>query len=190
VLAAFIGVVPTMLADQPLRGVAGVEVQVKEQPSKHAITDARGNFVLKGFTPGSYALLFKAQKAKDTKSTPASTVAVAQSYSIVLQGTKQPISHGATPNQLSAGLVIPVQVGAGATVHGMIGTTQAKQMVWIAPMPGTHFQGHWVPADSPEAKGHTAHPTNWMKPGDVQTMLDSHDPFHQENFPASPGTGR
>src|SRR4051812_45566859 len=99
-------------AEQPLHGVAGVEVRVKENAAKRSVTDASGNFVLQGLAPGSYTLLFKAQKAKDTKTQTTTAVAVAQSYSIQIKGTKQAGVRNALPDQLLTGLVVPVQVGA------------------------------------------------------------------------------
>src|SRR3954469_9833965 len=159
-------------ADQPLHGVAGVEVRVKESPGQRGITDARGNFVLQGLAPGSYTLLFQAQKAKEIKTQSTTAVAVAQSYSIEVNGTKRPTTRSAKPEQLLAGVAVPVEVAKGAQVRGVVGTTQAQKMVWIAPEIGSHIAGHWVPADSPEAKGHSARSTQWMKGEDVHRFMD------------------
>ena len=172
-------------ADQPLHGVAGVEVRVKESPAQRAVTDARGNFVLQGLAPGSYTLLFKAQQAKDIKTQSTTAIAVAQSYSIQVNGTKRPATRNAIPDQLLAGVAVPVEVGKGAQVRGVVGTAQAQKMVWIAPELGTHIPGHWAPADSPEAKGHGARSTQWMKGDDVQRFIDNHDSMHQEGFGGS-----
>ncbi|MGZ4966339.1 MAG: carboxypeptidase regulatory-like domain-containing protein [Chthoniobacterales bacterium] len=173
-------------ADQPMRGVAGVEVRVKENPAKSAVTDAHGSFVLQGLSPGRYTLIFKSQAAKDSKAPSTGSVAVAQNYSIQVRGTKQAVNQSALANQISAGVTVAVEVSAGAKISGVVGATHATNMVWIPPQPGTNFPGHWVPADSPEAKGHGARSVQWMKGQDVQNMIDSHDPMHQEGFP----TGR
>lgn len=171
--------VPAVRSEEPLRGVAGVEVRVKENASKRFVTDARGSFALQGLAPGSYTLLFKAQKAKDTKLTSPTTVAVAQSYSIKIDGAKRPVNRNGASDQLVAGVAVPVEVGAGGQIHGQVATAQAQKMVWIAPALGSHIPGHWVPADSPEAKGHSARSTFWMKGRDVQDMIDRHDPMRQ-----------
>jgi hypothetical protein len=173
-------------ADQPLRGVAGVEVTVKENPAKRIVTDSRGSFALQGLKPGSYTVIFKAQKAKDSKaSTTGGPVTVAQTYSIKVEGTKKPVNLSAISDQLLKGLAVPVQVGAAAQIRGQVAATETQKMVWVAGELGSHIPGHWVPADSPEAKGHGARPTHWMKGQDVQNMTDGRDPFHQEGWGGS-----
>lgn len=172
-----------------MRGVAGVEVTVKGN-SKKFVTDAQGNFGFTGLAPGSYTLIFRAQKAKDSKTTPAAgPVIVAQLYAIKVDGTKQPTNQSANSDQLLAGVAVPVQVGAGAQVRGQVAAAQTKAMVWIAPATGSNLPGHWVPADSPEAKGHGALPTQWMKGNDVQRFMDAHDSMHQAGFGGG-GEGR
>ena len=164
-----------------MRGVAGVEVHVKENPTKIAVTDAHGNFVLQGLPAGHYTLVFKARAANDMKA-PAGKVAVAQNYSIQVRGTKQVVNQNAVANQVSSGVAVKVDVAAGSKISGVVGATHASNMVWIAPELGSHIGGHWVPADSPEAKGHSARPTHWIKGQDMQNMIDNRDPFHQEGF--------
>ena len=47
---------------EALRGVAGVDVVVKQNPSKRAVTNARGVFAFDGLAPGSCGLTFRARK--------------------------------------------------------------------------------------------------------------------------------
>lgn len=74
---------PVVYGQAP-KGVAGVGVVVKQNPTKRAVTDARGNFSLEGLPAGSYTLTIRPQRAQDsiTKTT------VATSYSIKVEGTK------------------------------------------------------------------------------------------------------
>lgn len=181
-ISGFVLGTPTVYCEQPLRGVAGVEVKVKENPAKRFVTDARGTFAIHGLSPGSYTLVFKAQKTKENQTASTSAVVVAQSYSIKLDGAKRPISRSAVSDQLITGLAVPVQVGAGAQVRGQVAAAQTQKMVWIAPELGSHIPGHWASADSAEAKGHGARATQWMKGDDVQRFMDSHDSMHQEGF--------
>lgn len=136
--------VPALYGGEPA-GVAGVEVVVKQSPGKRAVTDARGNFVLGALPPGSHTLAFRAQKASDTRNTPANKVAVASSYSIKIDGTKRPVNQsGVTSNNLLGGVDIRVDVGSGATVRGQVLAGATKKMVWVPREPGSHIPGHWA----------------------------------------------
>jgi hypothetical protein len=105
---------------QPALGVAGVDVVVKQSPTKRAVTDARGNFILDALPAGSYALAFRAQKAKDTR-TPSNKVTVAGSYSIKIEGTRRSVNKsGLTSTKLLGGVDIPVEVGSEAKIRGQV----------------------------------------------------------------------
>lgn len=54
---------PVIYGGEPARGVAGVDVIVKQKPSDHAITDARGNFAIEALAVGSCTLTFRATKS-------------------------------------------------------------------------------------------------------------------------------
>jgi Carboxypeptidase regulatory-like domain len=136
---------------QPARGVAGVDVFVKQNPSKRAMTDARGNFAFDGLPAGSYTLMFRAKKAQDTKTQSTTNVTVATSYSIQIQGVKRVTKSGLTSNDLIGGFELRVD-GAGSKIHGQVAADALKKMVWIPQEPGSHIPGRWVAADSPEAK--------------------------------------
>lgn len=138
---------------QPPRGVAGVDVAVKQNPSKRAVTDARGAFAFDGLAPGSYTLSFRARKAGNTKTSTTDKVAVATSYSITVDGAKRSVNQSRLSGErLLAGVDVQINVGAGAKVRGQVAADGVKRMVWIPKEPGSHIPGHWAEADSKEAR--------------------------------------
>lgn len=154
ILLLFVGFTASaVFGAKPSPGVAGVDVSVKQIPGKHAVTNAQGNFVLGTLPAGSYTLILKAQKAKDTKNKPADKITIAESYSVRIEGTKRSIvQNGLTSNQLIDGLNIQVQVSAGGDVRGQVAAGALKKMVWFPQEPGSHIPGHWVEEGSVEAK--------------------------------------
>jgi hypothetical protein len=167
---------------QPSVGVAGVEVMVRQKPSKHVVTDGRGNFAFDALPAGSYTLAIRAQKAKDTKTASTSKVMVAESYSIKIDGTKRPVNQsGLTSDKLLAGLDIAVEIGSGGKIRGQVLAGGTKKMVWIPAALGSHMPGHWADADSKEASA--SNRVN-MSQDDVRNYLRVPDP-HQEGFPGS-----
>ncbi len=168
---------------QPATGVAGVDVFVKQNPSKRCATDAHGNFILDGLAPGSYTLAFRAKASKDLKNVSTTKAIVASSYLIKIEGTKRSVNQsGLTSNKLLAGVDIPVEVGAGARIRGRVLTGATKKMVWIAAEIGSNMPGHWVEEDSKEASS-----LNRVRVSndDMRNMQRAPDP-HQEGF----GAGR
>jgi microcystin-dependent protein len=162
------------------KGVAGVSVVVKQNPSKRTVTDARGNFSLEGLPAGSHTLTIRPQKAQDTKTASTTKVIVATSYSIKVEGTKRAVNkNGLTSDTLLAGVDIPVEVGAGAKVRGQVLAEGQKKMVWIAAEVGSHMQGHWVDADSKEA---AARNTVRISNDDVRNNLQRAPDPHQEGW--------
>ena len=162
------------------KGVAGVNVVVKQSPAKRSVTDAGGNFALEGLPAGSYILAFRPQKAKDTKTASTTKAIVATSYSIKIEGTNRPVTQsGLTSDALLAGVDIPVQVGAGAKVRGQVLAGGLKKMVWIAPELGSHFPGRWVDADSKEAAAHNA---ERISGDDFRNSMQRAPDPHQEGF--------
>ena len=138
---------------QPSRGVAGVDVAVKQNPSKRVVTDSRGVFAFDGLAPGSYTLTFRARKAGNTMSSTTDKVAVATSYSIKVDGATRPVNQNSlSSDRLLAGVDVPINVGSGAKVRGQVAADGLQKMVWIPKEPGSHIPGHWAPADSKEAK--------------------------------------
>ena len=171
---------PVVYGQTP-KGVAGVDVMVKQSPSKRTVTDARGNFSLEGLPAGSHTLTIRPQKAQDTKTASTTKVIVATSYSIKVEGTKRAVNkNGLTSDTLLAGVDVPVEVGAGAKVRGQVLAEGQKKMVWIAAEVGSHMQGHWVDADSKEA---AARNTVRISNDDVRNNLMKAPDPHQEGFP-------
>ena len=153
---------------------------VRQNPSKHVVTDAKGNFAFDALPAGSYTLAFRAQKAPDT-TTKATTnkVTVADVYSIKIDGTKRPVNQsGLTSNKLLAGLDIAVEVGSGGKIRGQILAGGTKKMVWIAAGLGSHVPGHWAEEGSKEA---SAFNRNNISQEDFRNNVRVPDP-HQEGF--------
>jgi hypothetical protein len=132
------------------RGVAGVDVIVKQNPSKRATTNASGTFAFDGLPAGSYSLTFKAKKAQDTKTKATDKVTVATSYTISIEGSKRVVKSGLTSDNLISGFELRID-GAGSKIRGRVAADALKKMVWIPQEPGSHIPGRWVSADSPDA---------------------------------------
>lgn len=183
-----------LYCEQPARGVAGVDVIVKQNPSKRVVTDARGTFAFNDLAPGSYTLTFRSAKAKDTKTATTDKVTVATSYSINIDGTKRPVKQsGLTSDKLVAGVDVRVEVGGGAKVRGQVAAGALKKMVWIPKEPGSHIPGHWVEADSAEARAAGRNTSTTHSREDMRNMMNREnanmtDPTDPRN--SIPGAGR
>ena len=77
------------------KGVAAVNVALKQNPKKKAVTDAQGNFVLSALPAGSYTLFVWGPSAKDLHQTTGSVLIVATSYSIKVEGAKRSADQSA-----------------------------------------------------------------------------------------------
>jgi microcystin-dependent protein len=169
---------PVVYGQAP-KGVAGVGVVVKQNPTKRSVTDARGSFSLGALPAGSYTLTIRAQRAQDTKMAATSKVTIATSYSIKVEGTKRSVTQTLTSDQLLAGVDVPVQVGAGAKVRGQVLAGGTKKMVWIAAEIGSHMPGHWVDPDSKEA---SAHNRVTVSQDDMRNNMQRAPDPHQEGW--------
>lgn len=153
---------PVSYGGEPARGVAGVNVVVKQRPSDRAVTDGRGNFAIEALAAGSYTLTFRARKAEDDHHSTSDKVIVATLYSIKIDGTKRAVKQsGLTTNDLLAGVDVNVDVGPGARIRGQVAAAAMKKMVWIPKEPGSNLPGRWVAEDSAEARAarhYNAHP--------------------------------
>lgn len=164
------------------RGVAGVDVVVKQNPGKRAVTDARGNFAFDALAPGSYVLSFRSRKAQDTKTATTDKVTVATSYSIKIDGTKRSVNQsGLTSDKLLAGVDIRVEVAAGSKVRGQVAAGALKKMVWVPREPGSNIPGHWaeagtVPHSASNATTHTRDDMREMMSRGNANMTDPMDP--------------
>jgi len=169
---------------QAPHGVAGVEVFLKQNPKKKVTTDASGNFSLDALPAGSHVLTVRAKKANDQASTTASSVVVATSYSIKIEGTKRAVNQtGLTSDKLVSGVDIPIDV-AGGKIRGQVMAGGTKKMVWIAGEVGSHLPGHWADADSKEASNANRYR---IRRDDMLQKQLAPDP-HQEGGP--PGSMR
>ena len=148
---------------EPARGVAGVDVVVKQRPSDRAVTDARGNFAIEALAAGSYTLTFRARKAEDLHHSTSDKVIVAELYSIEIEGTKRAVNKsGLTSNHLVAGYEVDVDLGPGARIRGQVAAVALKNMVWIPQETGSNVPGHWVEEGSAEAKAAVHHNVQQM----------------------------
>jgi hypothetical protein len=133
-------------------GVAAVNVALKQNPKKKAVTDAQGNFVLSALPAGSYTLFVWGPSAKDLHQTTGSVMIVATSYSIKVEGAKRSADQNhLTSDKLIAGVDIPVVVGPSGNVRGRVLAEGLKRFVWVPKMPNTNLPGHWVEEGSAEA---------------------------------------
>jgi hypothetical protein len=153
---------PVVYGDEPARGVAGVDVVVKQRPRDRAVTNARGNFAIEALSAGSYTLTFRSRKAEDLHQNTSDKVIVATVYSIKIDGTKRAVNKSSlTSDDLLAGVDVDVDLGPGARIRGQVAAGASKKMVWIPKEPGTNIPGHWVEEGSVEARAaihHNAHP--------------------------------
>jgi hypothetical protein len=154
---------PVIYGGEPGRGVAGVDVIVKQRPRDSAITDARGNFAIEALAGGSYTLTFRARKGGDLPGSTSQKVIVATVYSIKIDGTKRAVNKsGLTTDDLLAGYDVDVDLGPGARIRGQVAAAALKNMVWIQQETGSHVPGHWVEEGSAEAKAAVHHNTQRM----------------------------
>jgi hypothetical protein len=134
------------------RGVAAVNVALKQNPKKKVVTDAQGNFVLSAVPAGSYTLFVWGPSAKDLRQTTGSVIIVATAYSITVEGAK----HSANPNHLTsdkliAGVDIPIEVGPSGNVRGRVLAEGLKRFVWVPKQSGSNLPGHWAEEGSVDA---------------------------------------
>lgn len=170
------------------RGVAGVDVSLKQNPSKRAMTDTRGIFTFDGLPAGSYTLVFKAKKAKDTKEIATNKVTVASSYSIRIDGGRRVVKSGLTSDNLIGGFELRVD-GAGSKIRGQVTADALKNMVWIPKEPGSNIPGRWVEANSSDAKRAFNSQSFGMTGEGLQRWKDNNADEHQEGFRNLNNTG-
>src|ERR1044072_9796829 len=86
-------VAPVVQGGEEPRCVVGVNVTVKQVPSKRDVTNAWGIFALEPLPAGSYTLSFKARPANKSRGITKDNVLVATAYSIKIEGTKCPVKQ-------------------------------------------------------------------------------------------------
>jgi hypothetical protein len=154
---------PVIYGSEPPRGVAGVDVTVKQRPRDSAVTDRQGNFAIPSLGAGSYTLTFRSRKAEDLHKSTSDKVIVATAYSIKIEGTKHAVNKtGLTSDSLLAGVDVAVDLGSGAILRGQVSANAFKNMIWIPKETGSNIPGRWVAEDSPEARAAPHHNANAM----------------------------
>jgi hypothetical protein len=116
-----------------------VSVTVKQPPNakpiKQIVTDAKGNFVVDGLSPGTYAFTFRSPKLRELKT---------EKFFIAISGTKRPIKPATfSDRNLRDGIEVSLEVGPAAEIRGQVVAGQ-KKMVWIPPLTGSRMPGRWV----------------------------------------------
>ncbi|MFN2623411.1 MAG: hypothetical protein ABR611_11250 [Chthoniobacterales bacterium] len=133
-------------------GVAAVNVALKQNPKKKAVTDAQGNFVLSALPAGSYTLFIWGPSAKDLHQTTGSVMIVATAYAIKVEGAKRSANqNNLTSDRLIAGVDIPIEVGPSGNIRGRVLAEGLKRFVWVPQRPGTNLPGYWAEEGSAEA---------------------------------------
>ena len=152
---------PVVSGGESSRGVAHVDVIVKQRPRDKWVTDRNGNFAIEALAAGSYTLTFRARKAEDLHQSTSNKVIVATSYSIKIDGTKRAVNKtGLSSDDLLTGFDVAVDLGPGARIRGQVEARALKNFIWIPQEFGSNVPGHWVAEDSAEAKAarhHNAH---------------------------------
>lgn len=134
-------------------GVPPVNVTVVGAGGKASFTgatDSKGVFATPKLPPGNYAVQFVSNSA----------AMKGNNYSIVVSAGSKKVSAGPVLGEKFAkgGVAMKVDVGPGLNITGQVVTAQSgpvtdgKKMVWLPPQLGSHQPGHWVEADSAEAK--------------------------------------
>jgi hypothetical protein len=178
-------VTSTLYGGEPARGVAGVDVILKQNPRDRAVTDSRGNFAMDALHAGSYTLTFRARKAEDlkSKSSTSDKFIVATSYSIKIDGAKRAVNKsGLMSDDLLAGYDVDVNLGAGARVRGQVAAGGTKKMVWISKEPGSNLPGRWVEEGSAEAKAAVHHNAHEVSVEALEQGGDSAGDVHRKGF--------
>src|SRR5947207_3680219 len=149
---------PVSDASEPDRGVAGVDVVVKQIPNKRDVTNAWGIFALDPLPAGSYTLTFRARKGGNLPGSISRKVIVAMTYSIKIEGTKRAVNKTRlTSDDLLAGVDLVVDCGPGAKIRGQVASGSLKNMVWIPKELGSNIAGHWAAEDRKSTRLNSSH---------------------------------
>jgi hypothetical protein len=132
-------------------GVPPLTVTVSNAGGKanfKGMTDAKGTFATGTLQPGNYVVQLSSN----------SGAVKGKYYTLAVSAGKKKVSAGAVPGEKLAGggVAMKVDVGAGLNITGQVEEAKnvsknGKKMVWIPPVTGSHFPGHWVEEGSPEA---------------------------------------
>lgn len=133
--------------------VPKMNVTVSDSSGKAAYkgaTNAEGTFATGALKPGGYVVQFNAKSA-DVKG---------NNYALVVSaGMKKVVANGVNGDKFAAGgVAMRIQVESGLTITGQVAsdlksmTKDGKKLVWIPKQLGSNLPGHWVEADSAEAK--------------------------------------
>ncbi len=146
-------------------GVSGVDITVRQtaggKAMKQTKSDASGKFVVGSLPEGAYTFEFRAKNSPDMKK---------NQVTISVAGTKKSGQLDKIPgDHLVGGVALKVEATKGANVTGQI--TTGPNMVWIPPVLGSNRPGHWVEADSAEAK--TSKTRNHMSKDAVKKMQEN-----------------
>ena len=133
--------------------VPQMNVTVSDSSGKVAYkgaTSSAGTFATGALKSGGYVVQFNA-KGADVKG---------NSYALVVSaGNKKVVANGVNGNKFAAGgVAMRIQVESSLSITGQVASDlksmmkDGKKMVWIPKQLGSNLPGHWVEADSAEAK--------------------------------------
>lgn len=129
-----------LYGDVPLPEVSVTVKQLSNvKPLKQVMTDAKGNFVVDGLSPGKYAFAFRSPKLRELKN---------EKFSIAISGGKPPVKQATiSDKELRGGVEMHVEVGRASKIRGQV-TAGGKRLVWAPPQIGSHLPGRWVEEDA------------------------------------------
>jgi hypothetical protein len=150
--------------------IPSLNVTVSDAGGKAAYkgaTNAKGTFATTKLKPGNYTVQFTSPNG-----------AIKGNYAIVVSaGTKKVSAAGVAGEKFArGGVAMKVGVGADLNIAGQVAeesgptSKDGKKMVFIPKRLGSNIAGHWVEADSAEAK--EARAAGYLSNQDVQRMLE------------------
>jgi len=150
--STFVGLAMTG-ASMAYGAIPQMNVTVSDSSGKvayKAATSSAGTFATGTLKSGGYVVQFNA-KGADVKG---------NNYALVVSaGKKKVVANGVNGDKFAAGgVAMRIQVESGLSITGQVASDlksmmkDGKKMVWIPKQLGSNLPGHWVEADSAEAK--------------------------------------
>jgi hypothetical protein len=140
----------SMAASVAYGAIPAVNVTVSDAGGKAAYkgaTNTTGAFATAKLQPGNYTVQFNSSNAEFK----------GKQYALVVSAGKKKVSANVAGDKFArGGVAMKVDVGAGLNITGQVAaqtgpvSKSGKKMVWIPPMLGSNFPGHWAEEGSAE----------------------------------------